>query len=123
MELIDERIMKRATNAFAYLPYNRIFYSDVKLNGLDADLVYQSEKKYCMISKEWFRNSESVEKSFRWLIRLGILRREVDGQGLTSRVRLTPLGREILENYPNLLKRKINFISRIFNCLSFNFQL
>jgi hypothetical protein len=31
-----------------------------------------------------------------WLIQLGVLRREVDGQGLTERVRLTPLGRDTL---------------------------
>jgi hypothetical protein len=30
------------------------------------------------------------------LIQLGVLRREVDGQGLTERVRLTPLGRQVL---------------------------
>ena len=123
MELIDDRIMKRAINAFRYLPYNNNFYSDVQLNGLDSDLVYQNEKKYCMLSREWFINSESVEKSFRWLIKLGILRREVDGQGLTSRVRLTPLGREILEIHPNALKQKINFFSKILNCLWFNLQL
>ena len=28
---------------------------------------------------------------------MGVLRREVDGQGLTSRFRLTPLGRDLLE--------------------------
>lgn len=31
-----------------------------------------------------------------WLIEVGLLRREVDGQGLTDRVRLTPLGLDVL---------------------------
>jgi hypothetical protein len=29
-----------------------------------------------------------------------VLRREVDGQGLTERVRLTPMGREVLAQWP-----------------------
>jgi len=40
-----------------------------------------------------------AEDHFIWLIRLGVLRREVDGQGLTERVRLTPLGREVLASW------------------------
>jgi hypothetical protein len=32
-----------------------------------------------------------------WLIQVGILRREVDGQGITDGFRLTPLGHQLLE--------------------------
>jgi hypothetical protein len=32
-----------------------------------------------------------------WLIQVGILRREVDGQGITDSFRLTPLGRQLVE--------------------------
>ncbi|PSB05170.1 Npun_F0494 family protein [Merismopedia glauca] len=37
-----------------------------------------------------------VENSLMWLIQVGILRREVDGQGITDSFRLTPLGRELV---------------------------
>ena len=37
---------------------------------------------------------ERAEALWIWLIQLGVLRREVDGQGLTHRVRLTPMGSE-----------------------------
>lgn len=40
-----------------------------------------------------------VEREFNWLIQVGLLRREVDGQGITDRFRLTPLGRAILQNW------------------------
>jgi hypothetical protein len=43
---------------------------------------------------------DRAEAHFSWLIRLGVLRREVDGQGLTERVRLTPMGREVLARWP-----------------------
>lgn len=34
-----------------------------------------------------------------WLMALGIVRREVDGQGLTDSFRLTPLGRQLVEQW------------------------
>ncbi|PMB49796.1 hypothetical protein CEN40_03905 [Fischerella thermalis CCMEE 5205] len=38
-----------------------------------------------------------ADKSLVWLIKVGVLRREVDGQGITDSFRLTPLGRQIVE--------------------------
>lgn len=40
-----------------------------------------------------------VETELDWLIRVGLLRREVDGQGLTDRYRLTPLGHRLIQRY------------------------
>jgi hypothetical protein len=34
-----------------------------------------------------------------WLIQVGMLRREVDGQGITDSFRLTPLGRQLVEQF------------------------
>ncbi|WP_041226134.1 Npun_F0494 family protein [Crinalium epipsammum] len=43
-----------------------------------------------------------AENALVWLIQVGILRREVDGQGITDSFRLTPLGRQLVEKYePN----------------------
>ena len=33
---------------------------------------------------------------------VGIVRREVDGQGLTDSFRLTPIGRQVIERWENL---------------------
>jgi hypothetical protein len=45
-------------------------------------------------------DSESqTEDKLIWLINVGLLRREVDGQGLTDSFRLTPLGREIVREW------------------------
>ena len=41
----------------------------------------------------------AAESGLMWLAEVGILRREVDGQGLTDSFRLTPLGREIVERW------------------------
>lgn len=41
----------------------------------------------------------AVERDLLWLIQVGLLRREVDGQGLTDCFRLTPLGRLLVEKW------------------------
>ena len=65
-----------------------------------------------------FINSSSfIENEFLRLIKIGVLRREVDGQGLTSKVRLTPLGREILKHRPELPEQKPFILELLINCL------
>lgn len=39
----------------------------------------------------------TADGALMWLIAVGLLRREVDGQGLTDSFRLTPLGRQLLQ--------------------------
>ena len=122
MELIDNRIKKRAFNAFKFLPFNRSFYSAVQSQGLNADIVFENSNQFCVKEGRWFKNSSSVENAFIWLIKVGILRREVDGQGLTSRIRLTPLGRQLLEKYPRIINQKSNILQTIISCLSLRLQ-
>ncbi|MGF1479185.1 MAG: Npun_F0494 family protein [Cyanophyceae cyanobacterium] len=40
-----------------------------------------------------------IERELGWLIKVGVLRREVDGQGITDSFRLTPLGRKLVETW------------------------
>lgn len=40
-----------------------------------------------------------AENGLIWLIQVGLLRREVDGQGITDSFRLTPLGRQLVEKW------------------------
>ena len=46
-----------------------------------------------------------TENKLVWLINVGLLRREVDGQGLTDSFRLTPLGREIVREWEQEQKK------------------
>ena len=70
---------------------------DCAKKGLESRIVFELREQYMSDNKSWFRNSLDVEIAFRKLIKIGVLRREVDGQGLTSKIRLTPLGRQMLE--------------------------
>jgi hypothetical protein len=61
----------------------------------------------------------AAENELLWLIQVGLLRREVDGQGLTDSFRLTPLGQQLVEKWrlralsaPSLGDRLYNALSR-----------
>ena len=100
MELIDKHIISRSNRAIKFLYLNSNFYKTVKASGLSAEHFLLMKDMYISNSGFTRKNEEKIEDSFLWLIKIGILRREVDGQGLTSKVRLTPLGRQILKKYP-----------------------
>ncbi len=42
-------------------------------------------------------SESAVEDELMWLFRVGLVRREVDGQGITDRFRLTPLGQCVVQ--------------------------
>ncbi|MBD2662848.1 hypothetical protein B6N60_00357 [Richelia sinica FACHB-800] len=63
----------------------------------------------------------ACDQALGWLIEVGILRREVDGQGITDSFRLTPLGYQLVEKFsnqelptPTLGDRLADFITRWF---------
>ena len=61
----------------------------------------------------------TAEHYMMWLIRVGILRREVDGQGLTNGFRLTPLGWKLAKLWEEQeIPDSISITSRLWN----NFQ-
>jgi len=75
------------------------------------------------VQQQWTKGPLSelaAENALLWLIQVGILRREVDGQGITDSFRLTPLGRQLLEKWqqqpdlpdPSLCDRISNACSR-----------
>ncbi len=59
-----------------------------------------------------------VETSLLWLIEVGVLRREVDGQGLTDSFRLTPLGRQLLNQEPQQVWDAASMGDRLQNTLN-----
>jgi hypothetical protein len=62
----------------------------------------------------------AVESELLWLIQVGLLRREVDGQGLTDSFRLTPLGHQLVEKWQDSGKSlpAPSFGDRLYNALS-----
>nr|AUG32289.1 hypothetical protein PLO_291 [Paulinella longichromatophora] len=98
--LVDPLSLNRAEEGIRCLQLKREFYIAAESQAFSSDTVKdRTDFLYSPLS------SEQVENIFICLIELGVLRREVDGQGLTERVRLTPMGRQILnrwvDNWPS----------------------
>ena len=90
----EQRALQRARQAVRCLPFRLAFYRTLDQQALSSTQIasypQQQQLSRCSLS------AHRTEDLLIWLIQLGVLRREVDGQGLTERVRLTPLGREVL---------------------------
>lgn len=101
--LCDPRSLARAASALRCLPFRRAFYERLGQQAMaSAELCALPDwQRYCFAPMGPAR----AEDHFIWLIRLGVLRREVDGQGLTERVRLTPMGRQLLNGWPGDIPR------------------
>ncbi|QSJ18232.1 hypothetical protein JYQ62_05280 [Nostoc sp. UHCC 0702] len=52
-----------------------------------------------------------------WLIQVGVLRREVDGQGITDSFRLTPLGHRLVGQYQGKNWPAASWSDRLYNAV------
>ena len=118
MDFIDKHIIKRSTRAIKCLSLNSNFYQQIQFSGLSAEDVFVMRGKYISNFPFKLKKAENIEDSFLWLIKIGILRREVDGQGLTSKVRITPLGRQIITKSPTLANQQASIFELTTNWIS-----
>ena len=119
MLLIDQKIFRRAKKGIRNCPFNLFLFQSLQKESLSAQDVFENKSKY--LSKEFmFINSSLfIENEFLKLIKIGVLRREVDGQGLTSKVRITPTGRKALESSADLFTKRISLIKKLITCLKY----
>jgi len=87
----NQQALKRARQAVRCLPFRLDFYRELEQGALSSTQL-AARADWQRISRRRL-NANRTEDDLIWLIQLGVLRREVDGQGLTERVRLTPMGR------------------------------
>jgi len=100
----DDRIaLARARASLRCLPFRRAFFEEVDRQPISSSSLCRRQDWQRLVFAPF--GVERAEAHFTWLIRLGVLRREVDGQGLTERVRLTPLGRAALRGWPGEIPR------------------
>ena len=99
----EQRAVLRARQALRCLPFRLAFYQELEQGPLSSSQL-AARADWRRISHRRL-SANRTEDQLIWLIQLGVLRREVDGQGLTERVRLTPLGREVLEPWHGEIPR------------------
>tara|TARA_B100000700_G_scaffold178382_1_gene197047 strand:+ start:314 stop:688 length:375 start_codon:yes stop_codon:yes gene_type:complete len=117
MLLIDQKIFKRAKKGMRNCPFNLSLFKTLQRGSLSAKNVFEDKSKYLNQEFMFINSSLFIENEFLKLIKIGVLRREVDGQGLTSKVRITPIGRKVLENHADLFTKKTSLIKKLVTCL------
>ena len=119
MLLIDQKIFIRAKKGIRNCPFNLFLFQSLQEGSLSAQNVFVDKSKYLNEEFMFINSSLFIENEFLKLIKIGVLRREVDGQGLTSKVRITPIGRQVLENHADLFTKKISLIKKLITCLKY----
>ena len=119
MLLIDQKIFRRAKKGIKNCPFNFLFFQSLQKGSLSAQKVFENKSKYLTKEFMFINNTLFIENEFIKLIKIGVLRREVDGQGLTSKVRITPIGRQVLESRTDLFAKKSSFIKKLITCLKY----
>ncbi len=110
---------KRAERALCCSPFNLNLFvtmssQSVGLKSIASDAGLKNGYTNSLLSEL------AAENYLLWLIQVGVLRREVDGQGITDHFRLTPLGHNLVKKYagkknwlqPTISDRLDNFINR-----------
>ncbi len=109
---------QRAEIALCCLPFKIQLFQEMRIRGVSIFQIAGDSGVQLGYTQR--RLTELVaESNLVWLIQVGILRREVDGQGLTDSFRLTPLGLQIIEKWgdhdwpcPRNRDRLSNFTNR-----------
>ncbi|GFE69774.1 Npun_F0494 family protein [Chroococcus sp. FPU101] len=96
----SDATLKRAERALSCSPFLLPLFAVMRNESIPLPMMTgQSgiEKGYTKkpLAELW------TERNLLWLINVGLLRREVDGQGITDSFRLTPLGRQLVEKWEN----------------------
>ena len=119
MLLIDKKIIRRAKEGIRSCPFNLFLFQTLQKGSLSAENVYMNKSKYLNQEFMFIKSSLFIENEFLRLIKIGVLRREVDGQGLTSKVRITPIGRQVLESSSDLFNQKKSNLKKLMTCVKY----
>lgn len=115
-----ERTVERAERAIRCSPFQLRLLATMR----DKSVSLQAIAAESGVKHQYTRspvNELAAQNALMWLIQVGVLRREVDGQGITDSFRLTPLGRQLVEKWektggsfpaPTWRDRLYNFLNR-----------
>ena len=106
-------------NGIKSCPFNLFLFQSLQKRSLSAQNVFENKSKYLNQEFMFINSSLFIENEFLKLIKIGVLRREVDGQGLTSKVRVTPIGRQVIESGADLFTKKISPIKKFITWLKY----
>ncbi|XTZ12947.1 MAG: Npun_F0494 family protein [cyanobacterium endosymbiont of Rhopalodia inflata] len=123
----SNKTLKRAERALCCTSFQLSLFVSMRKNSVPLSKI----ARYAGVEKRYtqkFLSEQKTERDLIWLITVGILRREVDGQGITDSFRLTPLGRKIIAKWesegkqvsqPLWWDRIVNILTRWFRFFLF----
>jgi hypothetical protein len=94
----SRRTLARAERAVQCAPFQLRLFIDMGMQGVALRAIAAHAGVQNGYTKRPIAEI-AVESELLWLIQVGLLRREVDGQGLTDSFRLTPLGRQLVDKW------------------------
>lgn len=87
--------LARAERAVRAMPFNLALFETMRWQSVDLRAIAgPSGVQNGYVNRAL--SETAAERDLLWLIQVGMLRREVDGQGLTNSFRLTPLGHQLV---------------------------
>lgn len=118
MQYPDQTI-QRAQRAVRCSPFQPILFETMRVQSVSLQEIAGTSGVQWRYTQQPLAEL-AAEDALLWLIQVGVLRREVDGQGLTDSFRLTPLGRLLVEQWqqarswqpPSLGERLQNTLNR-----------
>lgn len=93
-----EATIKRAERALACSRFKLPLFMAMQTGSVPLSAI-ASQKGYQNNYTEKPAPELVIENDLMWFIQVGLLRREVDGQGITDTFRLTPLGHQITRKW------------------------
>lgn len=94
----DPRTIKRAKRALSCSPFCLKLFQEMRNQSVPIQQIAGATGIKLGYATQSLSEPRTEDKLV-WLINVGLLRREVDGQGLTDSFRLTPLGRKIVAQW------------------------
>ncbi|MGF1588667.1 MAG: Npun_F0494 family protein [Pleurocapsa sp.] len=97
----EPQTVQRAKRALSCSPFCLKLFQQMRQQSVPIQQIAEETGIKSGYAKLALSESRTEDKLV-WLINVGLLRREVDGQGLTDSFRLTPLGRQIIDQWEQL---------------------
>lgn len=94
----ESKTIARAKKALSCSPFCLALFRDMRNQSVPIQKIAGETGIKLGYATQAYSEARTEDKLV-WLINVGLLRREVDGQGLTDSFRLTPLGREIVREW------------------------
>jgi len=94
----EAHILQRAEIALRCAPFTMKLFADMASQGVNLRAIAGNEG----LKNQYLTRACNLiitENALLWLIQVGVLRREVDGQGITDSFRLTPMGHLLLDKW------------------------